>query len=106
MQSNDRPVVCVEVASRQFLNKIADQITGHERGVMSSIWCTARGTEVLSSITNLVCPDCGGRMGGRGKEFTCQGECQKDWRETWEQRYSTERGYRPRRLPGHRRTQL
>ena len=50
-------------------------------------WSAATGAELLSSIATWVCPDCGGRMGGRGKEFKCQGECQKDWRETWEQRY-------------------
>jgi hypothetical protein len=42
-------------------------------------------TEVVSSILNWVCPECGGRMGGRGSEFKCQGECQIDWRQLWEQ---------------------
>jgi tRNA(Ile2) C34 agmatinyltransferase TiaS len=37
--------------------------------------------EVISSILNWVCPECGGRMGGRGREFQCQGECQIDWRQ-------------------------
>jgi len=40
--------------------------------------------EVLSSILNWVCPECGGRMGGRGNEFKCQVECQVDWRPIWE----------------------
>src|ERR1700733_3339842 len=40
--------------------------------------------EVVSSILNWVCPECGGRMGGRGSEFQCQGECQMDWRQFWE----------------------
>lgn len=40
--------------------------------------------EVLSSILNLVCPECGGRMGGRGREFKCQGTCQMDWRPLWD----------------------
>jgi hypothetical protein len=40
--------------------------------------------EVISSILNWVCPECGGRMGGRGSEFRCQGECQIDWRQFWE----------------------
>jgi tRNA(Ile2) C34 agmatinyltransferase TiaS len=40
--------------------------------------------EVCSSILNWVCPECGGRMGGRGKEFRCQGKCQMDWRQLWE----------------------
>jgi len=41
-------------------------------------------TEVISGILNCVCPECGGRMGGAGKEFKCQGQCQTDWRQTWE----------------------
>jgi len=40
---------------------------------------------VISGILNCVCPECGGRMGERGKEFRCQGECLTDWRQTWEQ---------------------
>jgi tRNA(Ile2) C34 agmatinyltransferase TiaS len=40
--------------------------------------------DVISGILNCVCPECGGRMGGRGKEFKCQGQCQIDWRQTWE----------------------
>jgi tRNA(Ile2) C34 agmatinyltransferase TiaS len=41
-------------------------------------------SEVASCILNLVCPECGGRMGGYGSEFKCQGECQADWRDTWD----------------------
>jgi len=41
-------------------------------------------SDVVSDILNWICPECGGRMGGRGKEFKCQGECQKDWRLIWE----------------------
>jgi len=40
--------------------------------------------EVMSGILNWVCPDCGGRMGGPGKELMCQGKCQTDWRQVWE----------------------
>jgi len=40
--------------------------------------------EVISGILNCVCPECGGRMGERGREFKCQGECLTDWREAWE----------------------
>ena len=40
---------------------------------------------VISGILNCVCPECGGRMGERGKEFRCQGECLTDWRQAWEQ---------------------
>lgn len=47
-----------------------------------------RRLEVLSSILNWVCPECGGRMGGPGNEFKCQGECQTDWRQVWKQAVS------------------
>lgn len=40
--------------------------------------------EVISNILNCVCPECGGRMGGPGREFRCQGQCQADWRRFWE----------------------
>lgn len=43
------------------------------------------GEDVISGILNCVCPECGGRMGERGKEFRCQGECLTDWRQAWEQ---------------------
>jgi len=42
--------------------------------------------EIISGILNWVCPECGGRMGGRTKEFKCQGECRTDWRDIWERR--------------------
>lgn len=48
-------------------------------------WTKVMSAEVLSGILNWVCPACGGRMGGRGKEFKCQGLCQTDWRPVWEQ---------------------
>jgi hypothetical protein len=37
---------------------------------LSSFKCSA---ELVSNILNWVCPECGGRMGGRGQEFKCQG---------------------------------
>ncbi|HVI09898.1 MAG TPA: hypothetical protein VND65_16545, partial [Candidatus Binatia bacterium] len=40
--------------------------------------------DILSSILNWICPECGGRMGGRGQEFKCQGRCRTDWRGIWE----------------------
>ncbi len=30
---------------------------------------------VISSIINLVCPQCGGRM----SEFQCEGRCRRNW---------------------------
>jgi tRNA(Ile2) C34 agmatinyltransferase TiaS len=48
-------------------------------------WSSVKGiADVVSSILNWVCPECGGRMGGRGREFKCQGVCQTDWRQIWE----------------------
>ena len=41
---------------------------------------------VLSSIINLVCPQCGGRM----SEFQCEGRCRRNWLAEWEwANYST-----------------
>ena len=52
-------------------------------------WGTARtSAEVISGIVNCVCPECGGRMGGAGTEFKCQGRCRTDWRQIWEQVFS------------------
>lgn len=43
-----------------------------------------RASDLVSGILNWVCPECGGRMGGHGKEFKCQGKCGTDWRPVWE----------------------
>src|SRR5208337_4345487 len=48
----------------------------------------------MSAIRNLVCPECGGRMGGRTREFQCQGECGTDWREVWERSLAPSRRVR------------
>jgi tRNA(Ile2) C34 agmatinyltransferase TiaS len=55
---------------------------------LSSVRTTA---EMVSNILNCICPECGGRMGERGKEFKCQGECKTDWRLTWERLFSVRR---------------
>jgi len=57
--------------------------------------------EVISSIMNCVCPECGGCMGGRGQEFKCQGQCQKNWREVWDEHagvLQSGRNCRPQRV--------
>jgi tRNA(Ile2) C34 agmatinyltransferase TiaS len=47
-------------------------------------WGAAKtSADVMSGILNCVCPECGGSMGGFGREFKCQGECQTDWRQLW-----------------------
>jgi hypothetical protein len=37
-------------------------------------------TSIISSIVNLVCPQCGGRM----SEFQCEGRCCRNWLAEWE----------------------
>jgi len=37
-------------------------------------------TQIISSIINLVCPQCGGRM----SEFQCEGRCGRNWLAEWE----------------------
>jgi hypothetical protein len=49
-----------------------------------------RNADVISGILNWVCPECGGKMGGRNREYKCQGECLTDWRPIWERSLSDE----------------
>jgi len=35
---------------------------------------------IISSIINLVCPQCGGRM----VEYQCEGRCRRNWLVEWE----------------------
>jgi hypothetical protein len=35
---------------------------------------------IISSIINLVCPQCGGRM----SEFQCEGKCRRNWLAEWQ----------------------
>jgi hypothetical protein len=35
---------------------------------------------MLSSILNLICPQCGGRM----SEYQCEGTCGRNWLAEWE----------------------
>jgi hypothetical protein len=54
--------------------------------------------DVMSGILNCVCPECGGSMGGVGREFKCQGVCLTDWRQIWDQALSGGvNGEQPRR---------
>jgi hypothetical protein len=36
--------------------------------------------QIISSIINLICPQCGGRM----SEFQCEGRCCRNWLAEWE----------------------
>jgi len=55
-----------------------------ERKVPTSYGDVGVSAELISAIRNLVCPECGGPMGGRLKEFQCRGKCGVDWRSVWE----------------------
>jgi len=55
-------------------------------------------TSVISSIINLVCPQCGGRM----SEFQCEGRCCRNWLAEWEWANYTTRNANPR-VRGQRR---
>jgi len=51
---------------------------------------------VISSIINLVCPQCGGRM----SEFQCDGRCRRNWIAEWEWANHVTRSPKPRQR-GH-----
>jgi len=51
--------------------------------------------QIISSIINLVCPQCGGRM----SEFQCEGRCRRNWFAEWEWANQVTRSPRSRR--GH-----
>ena len=54
-------------------------------GAMQPVTARNNLTEYdVSSILNLICPSCGGSLGGPTNEFKCQGLCRKDWRPDWE----------------------
>ena len=40
---------------------------------------------IISSIINLVCPQCGGRM----SEYQCEGRCRRNWLAEWEWAHQT-----------------
>jgi hypothetical protein len=48
---------------------------------------------IISSIINLVCPQCGGRM----SEYQCEGRCCKNWFMEWEWANLATRSYKSRR---------
>ena len=52
---------------------------------------------IISSIINLVCPQCGGRM----SEFQCEGRCCRNWLAEWEWANHVTRSCKAR-ASGHR----
>lgn len=69
----------------------------------TAVKCVEAGAEWISAIRNLVCPECGGRMGGRSKEFQCQGQCGTDWRPLWESAFARSTRLRTAKLSEHAR---
>jgi hypothetical protein len=53
-------------------------------------------TQIISSIINLDCPQCGGRM----SEFQCEGRCRRNWLAEWEWANQATRSSKSR-LSGH-----
>jgi len=69
-----------------------------DRRVTMSTFDTLPGesnAHVISSIINLVCPQCGGRM----SEFQCEGRCCRNWLAEWEWANQASRSPKSRR--GH-----
>lgn len=50
---------------------------------------------IISSIINLVCPQCGGKM----SEFECEGRCGRNWLAEWE--WANQATSNPRSPRGH-----
>jgi hypothetical protein len=73
----DQPIV--RSLNRRVIMQITDTIGGE------------LGGHILSSIINLVCPQCGGRM----SEFQCEGRCRRNWLAEWE--YANQATKRKRR---------
>ena len=69
---SSRPVsatrAAVESLVRRAIMRTADTLPGESNA------------QIISSIINLVCPQCGGRM----SEFQCEGKCRRNWLAEWE----------------------
>src|SRR5215471_20726876 len=59
---------CVGSCNRRAIMRTADMLPGESNA------------QIISSIINLVCPQCGGRM----SEFQCEGRCRRNWLTEWE----------------------
>jgi hypothetical protein len=70
-----------------------------DRRLIMSTFDTLPGesnAHVISSIINLVCPQCGGRM----SEFQCEGRCRRNWLAEWEWASQVTRSPKSRRGAG------
>jgi hypothetical protein len=62
------PLIHFGPLDRRAIMTITDALPGESHG------------HIISSIINLVCPQCGGRM----SEFQCEGRCCRNWLAEWE----------------------
>lgn len=64
------------------MNRIAianhSRVTDEVNTAFIRLGSVKAAADMVSNTLNWIRPECGGRMGGRGKEFKCQGECQTD----------------------------
>ena len=77
------PGTFVGFLSRRAIMRTADTLPGESNA------------QIISSIINLVCPQCGGRM----SEFQCDGRCSRNWLAEWEWANQATRSPKSRR--GH-----
>jgi hypothetical protein len=88
-----RALVSSNAESNHDMNRLSDRKSPMAdtslffvRGLMENVESRTLRTsaDLISSILNWVCPECGGRMGGLGNEFMCHGKCKINWRPVWE----------------------
>ena len=53
---------------------------------------TESNEHIISSIINLICPQCGGRM----LEYQCNGRCHRNWLAEWEWANQETQSLKPR----------
>jgi hypothetical protein len=76
------PRAVVRSLNRRAIMKAIDTLPGESN------------TSIISSIINLVCPQCGGRM----SEFQCEGRCRRNWLAEWEWANQATRSHRGKPL--------
>ena len=95
-------VVRGSLAARDCGNEIASQGVDSRNSTGAAMHSEAAQTHRLtptemSSIVNLICPLCGGPIGGLSKELRCEGLCRSEWRAAWESSSSAGSAKRTRR---------
>ena len=65
---------------RLVLSAAARELQGERSMSTFSASPSESNQHMISSILNLVCPQCGGRM----SQFQCEGRCGRNWLAEWE----------------------